>query len=420
MAGQKSILTPEFLITMSSSIRNRLLEFFGLRANVVALLVAIVVIGSGEELWMRFIPKYLEVLGAGALVIGLYDGLKTLLGAVYAYPGGIIDDAWGPRRALAFFTGLSIAGYGLVFAVPHWGAVLAATFLFLAWSSLSLPATFSLVGKNLAPEKYGMGIAVQSIIRRVPVMVGPVLGGALMDRLGFRRGVRIAVLVSAALAAVAILVQRRISSDARGARAPSPRIGAAFREFSPELRQLLLSDILVRFCERIPFAWVVIYAMAQPGIGAKQFGLLTTLEVTTAIVCFVPAAYLSDRHGREAFVVATFVFFTLFPLFLLEAESAAWLAAAFVVRGLKEFGEPARKALIIHYSSGPRQGQLIGAYYLARDLTVAPGALLGAWLWHLGPRMNFAGAFLCGVLGTISYVFVLWRRRARPARPSIG
>jgi len=118
--------------------------------------------------------------------------------------------------------------------------------------------------------------------------------------------------------------------------------------------------------------------------------------------------------------VATFVFFTLFPLFLLEAESAAWLAAAFVVRGLKEFGEPARKALIIHYSSGPRQGQIIGAYYLARDLTVAPGALLGAWLWHLGPRMNFAGAFLCGVLGTISYVFVLWRRRARPARPSIG
>ena len=91
-------------------------------------------------------PRYLEVLGAGTLVIGLYDGLKTLLGAVYAYPGGILTDRWGHRRALSFFTALSIAGYLIVLRMPHWAAVLGATFLFLAWTSFSLPATFSLVG----------------------------------------------------------------------------------------------------------------------------------------------------------------------------------------------------------------------------------------------------------------------------------
>jgi len=389
--------------------RKRVVEFFGLRGSMVALLVAIVVIGSGEELWMRFVPKYLEVLGAGALVIGCYDGLKTLLGAVYAYPGGLLDDAWGPRRALVFFTVVSIAGYLVVFAVPHWAGVLAAMFLFLAWSSLSLPATFSLVGKTLAPEKYGMGIAVQAIIKRIPIMIGPILGGMLMDRHGFRRGMREAVLISALLGAVAILVQRRIADRPR-AHATQPRLRLPFREFSPELRHLLLSDILVRFCERIPFAWVVIFAMSRPSIGGKEFGFLTTLEMATSVVCFIPAAYLSDRHGREPFVVLTFVFFSLFPLFLLGASTTAWLALAFVVRGLKEFGEPARKALIIQYSSGPRQGQLVGAYYLARDLTVAPGALLGAWLWGLSPQANFWGAFACGAAGTVYYVIALKKR----------
>jgi hypothetical protein len=34
-------------------------EFFGLRRNLVILLIAIFAIGAGEELWMRFIPKYL-------------------------------------------------------------------------------------------------------------------------------------------------------------------------------------------------------------------------------------------------------------------------------------------------------------------------------------------------------------------------
>ena len=78
--------------------------------------------------------------------------------------------------------------------------------------------------------------------------------------------------------------------------------------------------------------------MSYPGIGAREFGYLTSLEMATAMVCFIPIAYLSDRYGREAFVIATFIFFTLFPLFLLHFQTIARLAAAFVIRGLKEFG----------------------------------------------------------------------------------
>src|SRR5713101_6251613 len=95
-------------------------QFLGLKRNLVLLLLAIVVIGAGEETWMRFVPKYLESLGASALIIGLFDALKTLLGAIYAYPGGVLVDRWGHSRALVSFTILSIAGYALVLAIPHW------------------------------------------------------------------------------------------------------------------------------------------------------------------------------------------------------------------------------------------------------------------------------------------------------------
>jgi predicted MFS family arabinose efflux permease len=390
--------------------RKRLPEFFGLRANIVALLAAIIFIGGGEELWIRFVPKYLEVLGAGTFVIGIYDGLKTLLGAVYAYPGGILTDRWGHRKALSFFTALSIAGYLIVYAIPHWAAVLGATFLFLAWTSFSLPATFSLVGTNLAPEKYGMGIALQSIIKRIPVLIGPVLGGILIDRFGLHAGIRLGLLASCVLGLIAMLVQNRISGiELRGAKDVRLRFRFAVAQFRPELRRLLLSDILVRFCERIPAAWVVIMVMSRAGLGAREFGYLTALEVAVAMLCFIPVAYLSDRYGRELFVILTFVFFTLFPLALLQAQTLSWLVLAFTIRGLKEFGEPARKALIIRYSSGPNQGQLIGAYYLIRDITVTPGALLGAWLWAAGPEVNFWGAFLFGLLGTAYYASTLAR-----------
>src|SRR5438270_9520721 len=113
---------------------NRLLarfaNFFGLKRNLVILLLAIFVIGAGEELWMRFVPKYLKELGATVLVIGLYDTIRTLLGALYAYPGGVAVDRWGHRRAFLIFNIVSIAGYALVLLIPHWGAVIAGMFLF--------------------------------------------------------------------------------------------------------------------------------------------------------------------------------------------------------------------------------------------------------------------------------------------------
>src|ERR1700693_6524327 len=103
----------------------RFAEFFGLKRNLVVLLVAIFVIGAGEELWMRFVPKYLQTLGATVFVIGLYDALRTLLGAIYAYPGGVLVDLWGHRRSFIAFNLLSIVGYALVLLIPHWGAVIA-------------------------------------------------------------------------------------------------------------------------------------------------------------------------------------------------------------------------------------------------------------------------------------------------------
>src|SRR6267143_5265091 len=150
---------------------------------------------------MRFVPKYLQALGAGVFVIGLYDALRTLLGAIYAYPGGVLVDLWGHRRVFIIFNLVSIAGYALVLLVPHWGAVIAGMFLFLSWTCFSLPATFSLVGAALAPNRYSMGVGIQSIIRRIPIMVAPIFGGILIDRFGVIVGVRIALLISILLSA---------------------------------------------------------------------------------------------------------------------------------------------------------------------------------------------------------------------------
>ena len=124
-------------------------EFLALRRNTSLLLVALLLAGTGEKLWLGFAPKYIETLGGSILVIGLFDALQTLLGAIYAYPGGWLTDRWGQRKSLLLFSLISIAGYLLVLVWQSWVALLLGSFLFLAWSALSLPATFSVMATSL-------------------------------------------------------------------------------------------------------------------------------------------------------------------------------------------------------------------------------------------------------------------------------
>lgn len=392
-------------------------DFLALRRNITLLLAALVLAGTGERLWLGFAPKYLETLGATVLVIGLFDALQTLLGAVYAWPGGWLTDRWGQRRSLLAFNALSLAGYVLVLAWQHWIALVAGAFLFLAWSALSLPATFAVVASSLDRRQHTMGVGVQSMVRRVPMMLGPLIGGWLITRYGWEQGVQFALLGCIGLGAATAVFQWFMAGPAAEAAVESvsnnPRVSllGVAKSFNPILRELLVSDILIRFCERLPYAFVILWAMNHGGVTAEQFGVLTAIEMIIAMVCYIPVAHLADKHGQRPFVLATFVFFTLFPVALLWADDFAWLAVAFAIRGLKEFGEPARKALIIAQASPALRARTYGAYYLIRDCTVTTGSLLGAWLWSISPQANFIGAATCGALGTLWFWWFVARRR---------
>lgn len=392
-------------------------EFLALRRNTSLLLVALVLAGTGERLWLGFAPKYIETLGGGILVIGLFDALQTFLGAVYAYPGGWLTDRWGQRRSLLLFSLISVAGYVLVLVWPHWLALLLGSCLFLAWSALSLPATFSVVATSLDKHRHTMGIGVQSLIRRVPMILGPLFGGWLLTRYGWTEGVKYALALCIVMSLFTAAFQwfmfepdGAAVSQPDNAKAADISFLGVVRSFTPALRELLVSDILIRFCERIPYAFVILWAMDFGGVTVQQFGYLVALEMVTAMLCYIPVAHLADKYGRRPFVLATFVFFTLFPLTLLWAHSFAWLAFAFVVRGLKEFGEPARKALIIGEATPELRSRTYGAYYLMRDCVVTSGSFLGAWLWHISPQANFIGAAVCGAVGTVWVWRFIYRR----------
>jgi MFS family permease len=356
-------------------------------------------------------------LGGGAMSIGLLNGLDNLFSALYSFPGGYLSDRIGYKRALFLFNLVAMVGFLVVILIPAWQAVLVGAVFFLSWTAISLPATMSLVSRVLPANKRTMGVSMHSLVRRFPMALGPVLGGLCIGYWGERDGVRVAFVAAFLLAAVSALLQQvfieeppALSSENKCEIAPERNPVKLFAMMSPLLKRLLVSDILVRFCEQIPYAFVVVWAMKtiREPVTALQFGILTTIEMATAVLIYIPVAHLADRTGKKPFVVVTFGFFTLFPLALPFCHSFAWLVPAFILRGLKEFGEPTRKALIMDLAPENCKAGMFGLYYLIRDVFVSVAAFGGAFLWQINPATNFLAAFCFGLLGTLG--FALWGR----------
>ncbi len=388
----------------------------GFERGVGALAAALFVFGFGQELWARYLPEYLRALGGSVLLVGALGSLQDLLDAAYAYPGGALSDRLGSRRALLCFATATVAGLTLYLLLRSITAIFCGLFLVTAWRSLGLPATFTLIAEELGRDRRIAAFTAQAVLKRLPIVVAPPLGGLLIERLGILRGMRLGFAISlllslATLAGLGAALRSRPPGqtsatvpDVRGRRGTT---GAAVK-LHPTLKRLLVADCLIRLCEGLPDVFLVVWTLEVLRLSPARFGLLQSVLMITAILSYLPAAALAHRVEKKPFIVTTFCFFALFPVAVVLSRSFWQLAAAYVVGGLREIGEPARKALIVDLADAATRGRTVGLYYAIRGFAVAGAAGVGGVLWTIRPALTFWAAALLGAAGT------LWAVRSLP------
>ncbi|MGE5277390.1 MAG: MFS transporter [Acidobacteriota bacterium] len=389
----------------------------GIEGGVGALAAALFVLGFGQELWARYMPEYLRVLGASALLVGAYGALQDLLDAAYAYPGGLLSDRLGSRKALLAFAAATAAGLSIYLFFRSTAAVFCGLLLVAAWKSLGLPASFALVAEELSREDRIAGFTAQAVLKRLPIVIAPPLGGLLLERRGIAGGTRLAIAISlvlclAMLAALRAAFRRwpaagHTAFPIAPGRSASPPVAAV--KLHPVLKRLLVADCLIRLCEGLPDVFLVVWVLEVLRLSPVRFGLLQSVLMGTAILSYLPAALLARRVEKKPFVVLTFFFFALFPVAVVLSRTFWQLAAAYVVGGLREIGEPARKALIVDLAGASAPGRTVGLYYAVRGFVVAGAAAAGGALWTIRPALTFWMAALLGAAGT------LWSLRSLPA-----
>lgn len=402
--------------TTPSTRTARLREFLSLERNVVVASGAVFLLGFGEELWKKFLPKYLEALGASVPIIGLFGTAEDFLDAIYQYPGGWIADRFGRRGSLLVFLALACVGYLIYLFGSAWQVVFIGLVFAMAWQSMASPAVFAVIGDALPPARRAMGFSVQSILKRVPLLIAPIAGGVIIARLGIISGVRIGLIVTLAIAAITALLLRlmNIVHETHD----QTNIFGIWNSLEGRLKRLLASDIFIRVAEGMADVLVIIYVTNILHVSVARFGILLAVLYLTTLLVYIPAAKGADRFGRRPFIIATFCAFALYPLAIIMATNFQTLLVAFIIGGLREIGEPARKAMIVDFAKPRVRARTVGLYYLLRSLAITPAAAIGGLLWKITPQMPFAIAGTFGIAGTFIFVFAVRERVAPSAHES--
>jgi MFS family permease len=178
------------------------------------------------------------------------------------------------------------------------------------------------------------------------------------------------------------------------------------------LKRLLVSDVIIRTCEGMTGVITILYVTNVQHVSVTQYATLVAVQMITSIVVYVPAGKIADHVGRKPFVIATFLSFALFPLAIVAASSFPLLIAAFVIGGLREIGEPSRKAMIVDFAQQGVRARSVGLYYLVRSLSITPAAAIGGLLWKISPETPFVVAGIIGLFGTVVFAITVEERYA--------
>jgi MFS family permease len=424
-------------------------QFFSFRRDVLVLSLAMFAFSLGFQMTSRYIPRYMEVLGAGGLAIGIFGTVGNVISATYPYPGGAISDRVGSRYSLTLFGLVSSLGFLFWLVAPAFGTItvagvtlepwlwiFAGLFLAQAWKSFGLGASFAIVKQAVPPSHLARGFASTEVFRRTAFLIGPLLAaGILFVFVDFQAGFQVILAIAMVFGVLATMTQHylyepedtSLGKESEGVK----EILSDLRELPAELRPLLVADTLVRFANGMVYVFFVIvvtdFLEVSLDVGSVTlnpdvfFGVLLAIEMVAALVSMPLAARLAESVGLKPVVAFGFSVYAMFPVLLISVPAGTPLTAGLVIvlfaySGLRFAGLPAHKALIVGPAEQEAGGRVSGSYYLVRNTVVIPSAAIGGAMYagFTVPRtgLSFAGspplaftlATAIGLVGVVYFV----------------
>ena len=384
---------------------------------LILFLIAMILANIGGQMYGPLMPLYLQDLSATVGQVGLFFTLSRVIPLALQILGGYISDSLGRLRAIAIGSVASVFAYVALFLAPTWQWVLVTSAFSAITGALIGPSFDAFIAEHSEEQNRARVFAISQTIFGIVMVVGPVMGGYLVDARGYKFMILVAALFYLAATIIRIFMAREAS---RGSESQPKKL--SFQGLKTNLGSMLalltaggvvtwilLTDSVRDMSFNLSFDLLPIYMRDFFQMTTTQIGWANSIFGLFMMLIMYPAGILSDKKGeRVGISLGFFLMFVSITMLALLPNLGFWGAAlgwAIAGTGVGLLTPP-YQSLISKAVPRRLRGVAFGLFSTSVGVLSLPAPYIGAALWEkYDPRLPFAITAVVCLLSVIPVWF---------------
>jgi MFS family permease len=384
-------------------------------------LFAMVLANISSQMTFTLLPLYMKDLGASVKQVGVAFTIASLVPLVLQILGGWISDTIGRLKTVAIGSVAGVAGSIILWLAPSWQMSMVALMVTFIAVSMVSPSFGSFIADQSAEENRGKVFGISSAIYMTIGVIGPPLGGYLVENYGYKLMLLVALLLysTAALLRIWMAVSTKLNgiqkkTEALNFNSLKKNLGTMVGLITAGgiVTWILIADGMSDINFRLIGSLVPLYQEGVSGMSVEQIGWLGSINAAVMILFATPGGWLADKFGERVGITFGFLMFALAIIIYLPAETFGRYVVAWVIFGVgQSFSNPAYQSLISKAIPEKIRGTAFGFFQSSLGLVSLPAPYIGAWLWErFSPQTPF---YVTATGGVLLAIFV-WHKLVLP------
>ena len=381
-------------------------------------MLAMVLANLGGNMYGPLEALYLKDLGASIGQIGIFYTLSQIIPLLLQILGGWVSDSLGRLKAIAIGSVVGVFVYIPLILASRWEWVLAASALGAVTRSLIGPSFDAFIADHSDPENRARLFGVTQTLFGVVSVVGPVLGGYLVESMKFK-GMLMVAAVLYVLATILRVGMAREASKGREAN-PSPLTLSSLKTNLGLMMGLILAGGLFTWIMvtdgvrdiffNMSFTFMSVYMQDIAKLTISQIGIMNSVFGIAMMVVMIPAGWLADKVGERVNIAVSFLLLAIAIglMAIIPPVSPAWLyGLGWVIAGIGVgLATPAYQSLISKAVPQRLRGVAFGLFSTSLGLVSLPAPVIGGYLWeNVSPQFPFMVTAVVSLLSIIPVWF---------------
>ena len=395
---------------------------------VLLFLVAMIFANVGGNMYGPLMPLYIKDMGATVGQIGLFFTISQIIPLALQILGGWISDTLGRLRAIAIGSVVGIFTYIALIAAPTWQWLLVASAFQAITGSLVGPSFDAFIAEHSSEENRAKMFGISQALFMIVGVVGPELGGWLVDLYGFKK----MLMVAAGLYVIATVIRVSMAREASKGSESRPQklsfvslknnLGTMFGLLvaGGVITWVLITDGVRDISFGLSMNLLPVYMQEFGGLNFREIGLMNSVFGLFMMLSTIPGGWLADKKGERVNIVFGFTLIGVALGMLVYMPTAnPWLyGVGWAIAGMGVgLMTPAYQSLISKAVPKKVRGTAFGLFSSSLGLVSLPAPWLGGQLWE---KVNPRFPFLITVVVSFLSIIPAWLKFKLPKNTNGG